>query len=62
MVTFSEIHDAFLFANLAEEGMNRAILCKDTCLMQRSIWPRSEMRRTRSMTAANQYCSGSLAR
>jgi hypothetical protein len=39
MFTFSEIHDAFLFVNSAEEGMNRAILCKDTGLIFfRSEW------------------------
>jgi hypothetical protein len=30
MVTFREIRDAFSFVNLAEYGMNSAILCKDT--------------------------------
>lgn len=30
MITFSEIHDAFLFVSSAEYGQNSAFLCSDT--------------------------------
>ncbi len=52
MFTFSEIHDAFLFVNSAEEGMNRAILCKDTGL----IFFRSEWGDINEMDDEKLYC------